>query len=111
MEAYNGKKRNYTIAVDENGKIFGLLLKIERSCRRDIYKREPEGFELQLTDEIFEEAAMTGYRDNLLSMDEVYSWICKTDEHYAILMREAFKKYSESVVFETHIYQDVFKGE
>ena len=102
------KRRIYTVNLDADGKVESILLEVENSYCRELYKRNPRQHELRLTDEVFEEAMETVCDNGILSLEELYARICDTDEYYTELLIKSYKNYLKKVVFNTKIHKDAF---
>lgn len=102
-------EKRYTINLDDNGKLESILVEEERGFGRWLYKREPKGMELPLTDAIFEETTEV-YLDygGFLAAEEVYNNLKVQDEYYANLMKKVYKQYLKRYVFESSLHQDAF---
>ena len=103
-----GEVRNFTFEIDDDGMLFSILVEVEGTFRRCLYKRNPAGMELALTDNIFEEAVNAIFDNGIVETEELYREISGTDEYYANLMRKAYKKYLKTTVLNTSIHQDTF---
>ena len=111
MDNHNQEVRKvYTIEFDEhNGLLTSILVEEEGGFGRWLYKREPKGMELPLTDKIFEEAVEVFLDNGIFNIDELYEKLLNPgDECYAYLVRKAYKAYIKKYVFRTKLHQDAF---
>lgn len=108
MKVDIGEVRIYTFEIDDNGMLNSILVEVEGTFRRSLYKRNPAGMELALTDDIFDEAVNAIFDKGIVYTEDLYREIRDADEYYATLMRKAYKNYLRAIVLKTSIHQDAF---
>lgn len=102
--------RKYTIDFDDNGMLASILVE-EGQFGRWLYKRNPQGMELHLTDAIFEETVEDFLHNGIFDADALYVSLRADDEYYANLMKKVYKKYIKKYVLESSLHRDALWGD
>ena len=100
----------YTVEFADNGMVASILVE-EGKFGRWLYKREPEGMELPLTDAIFEETVNAFFENDIFQADDLYVSLRAHDEYYANLMKKVFKKYFKKFMYESSLLRDALWGD
>ena len=113
MADYNREvKKRYTIVYDDNDMwLISILVEEVDGFGRWLYKRNPQGMELQLTDAIFEETVNVALDNGIFEANQIYEKLRKHDKYYASLMRKVYKKYLQEYVFVSSLHYDAFWGD
>lgn len=98
----------YSIELDDNGFLDSVLIEEEGGVGRWLYKRNPKGMELPLTDAIFRDAIVVYINDGIVETDDLYVTLRANDEYYANLMRKVYKEFLRSYVQGSSLLADAF---
>ena len=105
-------KKRYTIVYDDNDMwLICILVEEVGGFGRWLYKRNPQGMELQLTDAIFEEVVNAALDNGIFEANQIYEKLRKHDKYYANLMKKSYKNYVKRCVLESSLHQDAFWGD
>ena len=103
--------KSYTVEFDDNDMLTSILVEEEGGFGRWLYKRNPQGMELPLTDTIFEETVEVFLDNGIFEANNMYENLRVHDEYYAKLMKKFYKKYLKKYVLTSSLHQDAFWGE
>ena len=98
----------YSIELDDNGFLDSILIEEEGGVGRWLYKRNPKGMELPLTDDIFRDAIVVYINNGIVETDDLYVKLRVNDEYYANLMRKVYKEFLRNYVLESNLHRDAF---
>ena len=101
----------YTIEFDDKGMVVSILVEEVGGFGRWLYKRNPQGMELQLTDAIFEETVEGFLKNDIFKTDDLYVTLRAHDKYYANLMKKVFKRYFKKFMYESSLLRDAFFGD
>ena len=101
----------YTVEFDDNDMVTSILVEEVEGFGRWLYKREPKGMELPLTDAIFEETVVVFLNSDIFEVDDMYVTLRAHDKYYANLMKKVFKKYFKKFMYESSLLRDAFFGD
>ena len=104
--------KRYTIVYDDNDMwLICILVEEVGGFGRWLYKRNPQGMELQLTDAIFEETVNVALDNGIFEANQIYEKLRKHDKYYANLLKKVYKNYIKKYVITSSLHQDTFWGD
>ena len=103
-------RTEHTIQFDDNGMLESILVVEVGRFGRWLYKRQPKGMELPLTDDIFEETVEAFLDKGMVEANKLYKKLRTNDQYYADLMLKAYKTYIKLYVLNSNLHQDAFWG-
>jgi len=101
----------YTVEFDDNDMVTSILVEEVEGFGRWLYKRNPQGMELHLTDAIFEETVWAFLDNGIFGADDLYVNLRAHDEYYANLMKKVFKKFFKKYTDESSLLRDALWGD
>ena len=103
--------KSYTVEFDDNDMLTSILVEEEGGFGRWLYKRNPQGMELPMTDAIFEETAEVFFNNGIFETNDMYERLRNHDEYYANLMKKVYKNYLKRYVLTSSLHKDAFWGD
>ena len=104
-------RKDYTIDIDEYGKMESITVEEINGMGRMVYKRNPRMMELPITEDILKEALMAVLFENGLNvLEQLYVDLRMYDPEYAQKSRKIFKDFLKKCAKST-IGQDALWGE
>jgi len=103
--------KRYTVELDDNGMLESILVEEYEGFGRWLYKRNPKGMELCLTDAFFEETIWEFLDNGIFEADDLYVNLRAHDQYYANLMKKVFKKFFKKYTDESSLLRDALWGD